>query len=208
MLNRRRVLLGLALALPALACGQAEQHVGQAPSPATPSFNPPPLVPSPNPQPTSQSATLQNLTPTPAQTEGPYYKAGSPQRPSLREGLQGTPLILTGAVSDRNGRPVPNAWLDFWQADAQGNYDNSGYRLRGHVFANDSGRFTIETIIPGEYPGRTPHIHVKVRAGNGPVLTTQLYLPDAPGNQRDGIFNRALTMKVQGNTASYDFVLG
>ena len=148
-------------------------------------------------------------TPTPSQTEGPYYKAGSPQRASLREsGVTGTPVTITGYVFNRACQPVGNAWLDFWQADAQGSYDNSGYRLRGHVFADESGRFTIETVIPGEYPGRTPHIHVKVRAPNGPVLTTQLYLPDAPGNQRDGIFNPALVMKRDGTTASFNFVLG
>jgi len=193
------MLLWLVVGLPALACQQRNgaqtspptSDVAQAPSPAG-----------------------QSLSPTPTQTEGPYYKAGSPQKASLRDpGMPGTPMALTGNVRNLGGQPVANAWLDFWQADAQGNYDNSGYRLRAHIFANESGNFTIETIIPGEYPGRTPHIHVKVRAGNGPTLTTQLYLPDAPGNQRDGIFNSAMVMKMHDapdgrKLATYNFVLG
>jgi len=125
--------------------------------------------------------------------------------------MQGTPLVITGYVFTRSCQPAAGAWLDFWQADARGSYDNRGFRLRGHVFADESGRFIIETIIPGEYAGRTPHIHVKVRAPNGPVLTTQLYLPNAPGNQRDSIFSPAMVMEVQdvpgGRAASYNFVL-
>jgi protocatechuate 3,4-dioxygenase beta subunit len=202
----RTLLIGITLI--SLACQQA--------APAAP-------APTTMPDVAGQSVTQQQTTtpvqavpadscpstPTPSQTEGPYYKAGSPQRSSLREpGVSGTPVTITGYVFNRSCQPVANAWLDFWQADAQGSYDNSGYRLRGHVFADESGKFTIETVVPGEYPGRTPHIHVKVRAGSGPVLTTQLYLPDALGNQRDGIFDAALVMKREGSTASYNFVLG
>lgn len=204
----RTPLIGLMLL--ALSCQQAVP----APAALAPIQENPAVLPqTTDPTPQTGVAVVPSAdcpsTPTPGQTEGPYYKAGSPQMTSLRgPGIQGTPVTITGFVFNRSCQPVANAWLDFWQADAQGNYDNSGYRLRGHVFADESGKFTIETIIPGEYPGRTPHIHVKVRAPNGPVLTTQLYLPDAPGNQRDGIFNSALVVKLQGNNAIYNFVLG
>jgi len=64
---------------------------------------------------------------TPSVTEGPFYKAGSPQRTSLLEpGMPGTKLVITGQVFTRDCRPVPGAWLDFWQADAHGAYDNAG----------------------------------------------------------------------------------
>lgn len=70
---------------------------------------------------------------TQPQTEGPYYKADAPQRSSLfEEGMPGTRLILVGYVLNQNCQPLPNAWLDFWQADANGAYDNAGYRLRGN----------------------------------------------------------------------------
>jgi protocatechuate 3,4-dioxygenase beta subunit len=64
--------------------------------------------------------------------------------------------------------------LDFWQADVNGAYDNVGFRFRGHQFTNAQGAFALTTIVPGLYPGRTRHIHVKMQAPGRPVLTTQL----------------------------------
>ena len=108
-------------------------------------------------------------------------------------------------------QPVGRALLDFWQADDGGQYDNAGYRLRGHLFTGSDGRFQLETIVPGLYPGRTRHIHVKVQAPNRPVLTTQLYFPNEPRNQSDGIYDPTLVMHVQdlseGKQALFDFVL-
>jgi protocatechuate 3,4-dioxygenase beta subunit len=101
--------------------------------------------------------------------------------------------------------------VDFWQADADGMYDNAGYRLRGHQYTQDSGRYFLETIVPGLYPGRTRHLHVRVQAPKGPVLTTQLYFPGEPQNRRDGIFNEKLLLDVGQNgsekLASFDFVI-
>jgi protocatechuate 3,4-dioxygenase beta subunit len=150
--------------------------------------------------------------PTPAQTEGPYYTPNTPQRASLLEpGMAGTKLVLTGYVLATDCAPVARALLDFWQADDRGEYDNAGYRLRGHQFTDDQGRFTLETVVPGLYPGRTRHIHVKVQAPNRPVLTTQLYFPGEARNRSDGIFREDLVMAVQdsadGKAASFDFVL-
>jgi protocatechuate 3,4-dioxygenase beta subunit len=86
-----------------------------------------------------------------------------------------------------------------------------GYRLRGHQFTNEEGRYTLETILPGVYPGRTRHIHVKVQAPNQPVLTTQMYFPNEPGNARDGIFRPELVMDLQdtdtGKLGAFNFVL-
>jgi len=149
---------------------------------------------------------------TPVMTEGPYYTANSPERTSLlEEGMEGTKLTLTGYVLDSNCQPVENAWLDFWQADAEGNYDNTGYTLRGHQFTDASGRYTLETVLPGEYSGRTQHIHVKVQAPDGPELTTQLFFPDASGNQTDRIFADALVVNVEETgtevKATFNFVV-
>jgi len=83
--------------------------------------------------------------------------------------------------------------------------------LRGHQFTDADGRYALESIVPGLYPGRTRHYHVKVQAPGQPVLTTQLYFPDEPGNQSDGIFNSALVLDVQdtpdGKRAAFDFVV-
>jgi len=150
--------------------------------------------------------------PTIAQTEGPYFTPNSPERASLLEpGLWGDRLVVTGYVLTTACQPIQGALLDFWQCDAAGAYDNAGYRLRGHQFTDDSGRYQLETIVPGVYPGRTRHIHVKVQAPNRRVLTTQQYFPGEPGNARDGIFHPDLVMAVQdtadGKAATFNYVL-
>ena len=150
--------------------------------------------------------------PTPSQTEGPYFKPSSPQRASLLEsGITGTTLVVGGLVLTRSCVPVAGALLDFWQADDDGAYDNAGFRLRGHQFADESGQFRLETVVPGLYPGRTRHIHVKVQAPNRPVLTTQLYFPGEARNAGDSIFRQELVVSMQdaggARQATFDFVL-
>jgi protocatechuate 3,4-dioxygenase beta subunit len=164
----------------------------------------------------------QTLSPTPEckdgdeptirQTEGPFYKPSSPQRANLREaGLRGRPVELSGLVLTRACRPVAGVLVDLWHADAEGDYDNEGFRCRGHVFADGQGRFRFLTIMPAVYPGRTRHYHVKVQAPERPVLTTQLYFPGEAGNRRDGLFRRELLMRTAsregGLAARFDFVL-
>jgi protocatechuate 3,4-dioxygenase beta subunit len=149
---------------------------------------------------------------TPRQTEGPFFTPNSPERTSLLDGGEtGTTLLLRGQVVDTSCQPIAGALLDFWQADDAGQYDNVGYRLRGHQFADETGAYRLETIVPAVYPGRTRHVHVKVQAPNQPVLTTQLYFPNEPANARDGIFRPELVMQVQdneaGKAASFTFVL-
>ncbi len=149
---------------------------------------------------------------TQPQTEGPFYKAGSPERTSLREtGISGTPLTVTGYVLSTTCQPVAHALLDFWQADSNGNYDNTGFRLRGHLYTDNQGRYSLNTIVPGEYSGRTRHIHVKVQAPGQPVLTTQLYFPGEARNDSDGIFSPELLMQVQqttnGQLAAFNFIV-
>ena len=150
--------------------------------------------------------------PTPAQTEGPYFTPNSPERTSLLEaGMAGTKIVLSGYVLGTNCQPVAGALLDWWQADDRGQYDNVGYGLRGHQFTDESGRYSLETVVPGLYPGRTRHFHLKVQAPNRPILTTQLYFPDEPANRRDGIYRRELELEVQdaadGKVGRFNFVL-
>ena len=150
--------------------------------------------------------------PTPRQTEGPFFTPSSPRRDSLLEpGMAGTRIVLTGRVFTRECRPVSGALLDFWHADDAGEYDNDGYRLRGHLFTDAEGRYRLETIVPGLYPGRTRHYHLKVQAPRGPVLTTQLYFPGEARNGRDGIFRPELLVAVSdtkdGKQGRFNFVL-
>lgn len=150
--------------------------------------------------------------PTVAQTEGPFFKPSSPERIELIEaGMGGQPIELAGFVLTRDCKPVAGALLDFWQADDKGNYDNSGFRLRGHQFTDAEGRFRLRTVVPGAYVGRTRHVHVKVQPRGGRVLTTQLYFPGESRNRSDGLFRKELVMRTAKNegwlAGRFDFVL-
>src|SRR5262245_22781532 len=153
------------------------------------------------------TASGRNQTPTPAcgdgdeptaeQTAGPFWKPSSPERRSLLEpGLEGKRLELAGRVYGRDCRPLAGALLDFWQADDSGRYDLSGFRLRGHQYADENGRYLLTTIVPAAYPGRTRHIHVRVQPRGGHVLTTQLYFPGEKRNRQDGLFRAELLMSL------------
>ena len=161
-------------------------------------------------EPTPACADADDITPP--QTAGPFFKPRSPERKSLIEsGIQGSKIVLEGNVRSTHCKPVPGALVDIWQADGNGAYDNAGYRLRGHQFADGAGRYRFETVVPGLYPGRTRHFHVRVQAPNRPALTTQLYFPGEPENKRDFIFNAKLVVALSGlpgsKTAKFDFVL-
>jgi len=150
---------------------------------------------------------------TPSETEGPYFKANSPERASVIDaGVTGTKLTISGRVLSTRGQPIAKALLDFWQANAQGSYDNAGYTLRGHQFSDAEGHYQLVTVVPGLYPGRTRHIHVKVQAPNHPVLTTQLYFPNEPRNSSDPLYNPKLLLPIQdapdgSKVATFNFVL-
>jgi protocatechuate 3,4-dioxygenase beta subunit len=150
--------------------------------------------------------------PTVRETEGPFFKPKSPERADLREpGAKGRPLELSGFVLTRRCRPLRGVVVDLWHADDKGEYDNVGFRYRGHVFTGPDGAFRFRTIVPAIYIGRTRHYHVKVQAPGSRLLTTQLYFPHEPANRRDSLFRRELLMQVadagDGLTGQFDFVL-
>ncbi len=135
--------------------------------------------------------------PTPAQTEGPYFTPQSPEKRDLREpGDEGIPFIFSGAVVTRSCRPIRSVLVDLWHADTTGVYDNEGYRFRGHQYTDAEGHFRFDTIVPGLYPGRTRHFHVKYQAPHQPMLTTQHYFPDESENDSDGIFSPLLLLRI------------
>jgi protocatechuate 3,4-dioxygenase beta subunit len=186
MMDRRRA-LKFAAGLAAVPLALPARGTGLAPTPACP----------------GEGAT-------PSQTEGPFYTPRTPLKTSFLADADGERLTLQGYVLDTRCTPLPGTWIDLWHADALGAYDNTGFRLRGHQFTDAGGRYRFETIVPGLYPGRTRHFHVKLRApGAGRVLTTQLYFPDEPGNARDGLFRSELVLRLEraAHVARFDFVL-
>jgi protocatechuate 3,4-dioxygenase beta subunit len=171
-------------------------------------------------QPAGDPFTANFLTPpapdctvlTPGQTEGPYYKTGSPERQVLVEAeTEGEKLLVAGYVVDQDCQPIPGTQLDFWQADGSGVYDNEGFGLRGHQFTDDQGRYFLETVFPGQYTGRTEHIHVKIQPPGAAAITSQLYFPNSNANTADGIFDPALVVTLEEReglyVAYFNFVL-
>jgi protocatechuate 3,4-dioxygenase beta subunit len=157
-------------------------------------------------------AVGEQLKPTLEETAGPFFKPESPLKADFREsGLAGIPTRVTGFVLDRRGKPIGGALLDFWHADAEGQYDSEGFRCRGHQFTDADGRYSLETIVPGLYPGRTRHYHVRLQPAHGPNLTTQLYFPGEASNASDPLFRPELLLKIRKANAlqlgTFNFVL-
>ena len=126
--------------------------------------------------------TLQNFAfacpLTESNPEGPYYIAGAPYKEKFDE-MPGQRLIITGTVMNQDCDVVPNAIIDLWQTDSDGNYYFEDFTLRGKVTAGEDGQYTIDTIFPGSYSEeditRPSHIHLKISAPGMPSHTTQLY---------------------------------
>jgi protocatechuate 3,4-dioxygenase beta subunit len=141
------------------------------------------------------SAASVSCVLTPEQTEGPYYIAGEKLRRNITEGRPGVPLLLHAYVVDATTcRPIRNAAVDIWHADAGGVYSGFGAGassrtfMRGIQRTNAKGLAVFRTVYPGWYQGRTVHIHVKVHIGGNVVHTGQLYFRDS---LTDAVYRRA-----------------
>jgi protocatechuate 3,4-dioxygenase beta subunit len=135
----------------------------------------------------SNSSTCELTVPSP---QGPFYREGSPQKDGreFAKGIEGEKIVITGKVLNSfTCEPISGAVLDIWAADSNGKYDTVGFNLRGKVISDETGNYTLETIIPGYEVGggiiRPAHIHVKAwvlhNPGN-PTLVTQLYFEGDP----------------------------
>ena len=133
------------------------------------------------------------LTPTPAQTEGPFYPRTLPadrdndltQVAGQSHAAQGARLYLTGRVLALDGTPQSGVTVELWQCDAFGRYHHVGddgeprddaFQGYGTATTDAEGRFSFKTIRPVAYSGRIPHLHFKLRNPAGTSLTTQLYI--------------------------------
>ena len=221
--SRRRVLAGGLGAAAAAVLAACTRRTGDDSTTAAAGRQTPSTTATPSPTTTAATApaptTTLAATPactddddvTPAQTEGPYFKPNSPERTNIRGDAGGTRLLLTGTVATTDCKPVGRALVDFWQADGAGAYDNSGFGFRGHQFTDAQGRYQLDTVVPGLYPGRTRHLHVKVQAPGGRILTTQLYFPGEARNASDGLFRKECLVDVRDGAdrkdATFTFVL-
>ena len=147
-----------------------------------------------------------NLTRTPWQGEGPFYPDRIPEDTDndlVKKGYDsvdagGKILILKGMLVNTNSQPVKGVSIEIWQTDKNGVYLHTGSFARdimdknfqgfGRTMTDMNGRFFFRTIVPIEYPGRTPHIHMKLWKEGKNVLTTQLYIHGHPQNKKDFLF--------------------
>ncbi|MBV8585094.1 MAG: intradiol ring-cleavage dioxygenase [Verrucomicrobia bacterium] len=159
------------------------------------------------------------LSPTPAngkqleltdeETSGPFFRPSSPLKTNFREaGVPGKPITLTGLVLDPQGNPVRGCLLDFWHANGDGQYDLDGFLCRGHQFSDAQGRYSLKTVVPGLYPGRTRHFHARFQAPGESVKSTQLYFPGELRNAEDMLFRSDLLMQLSSDksNATFNFV--
>lgn len=152
----------------------------------------------------AELASAQRLVATRRQTEGPFYPDRLPldQDNDLvnisghRAAAAGEITDLTGRILDLDGKPLRGVTIEIWQVDNNGHYIHSGdagagndpnFQGFGRFETGASGEYRFRTIKPVPYPGRTPHIHVKLSKGGRELLTTQLYVEGHPLNERDGI---------------------
>jgi protocatechuate 3,4-dioxygenase beta subunit len=172
---------------------------------------------------------------TPRLTDGPFYPVAFDREPvtSLIVGglaPEARPLQLAGRIVDRSGRPVAGSRIEIWQCDAHQHYRHPsdgggmavdrGFAGFGWQAAGTDGTYRFETIRPVAYPGRTPHIHVKVKVDGRTALSSQIFMPDeAAANQRDflwrslGADDRPLILATlardgASDGARFDIVLG
>ena len=119
------------------------------------------------------AATAQPTSCTPSKPDmlGPFYKPDAPERAATGQGL-----VVSGTVRSAKGcAPLRGAQLEWWSADGRGEYHDE---LRATQKTGADGAFRYETVSPGRYPGRPPHLHVKISAPGHRTLVTQVYPRD------------------------------
>jgi protocatechuate 3,4-dioxygenase beta subunit len=155
--------------------------------------------------PFARGAFAEELVRTPGQTEGPFYPTQLPldtDNDLLLVNDSITPAVgqithLSGRILDSRGDPIRNAIVEIWQVDNHGAYLHPGsdnhdkldknFQGFGRFLTGSTGEYYFRTIKPVPYPGRPPHIHVKVKHRNNELVTTQCYVKGHPRNERDGI---------------------
>ncbi|MGL4234746.1 dioxygenase family protein [Tabrizicola sp.] len=157
-------------------------------------------------------ACMDGDEPTLSRGAGPFYRPDSPLKHDLYlDAPQAPRITIAGYVFDDRCRPQQQSLVEIWHADDTGEYDQQGFRFRGHQFADAEGRWWFNTVVPALYPGRTLHFHFRVQRPGGEVLTTQLFFPGEPANANDWLFEETLLMTIDqaddGQFGRFDFVV-
>jgi protocatechuate 3,4-dioxygenase beta subunit len=160
-------------------------------------------------------AFAEELTPTPRQTEGPFYPDKLPLDTDndlliINDNITpavGAVTYVSGRILGPSGDPIRNAVVEIWQCDNNGAYLHQGTSNRdkrdknfqgfGRFVTGSTGEYLFRTIKPVAYPGRTPHIHYAVKLKGRETFTTQCYVKGDPGNERDGIWRSVRDPKLR-----------
>jgi len=132
---------------------------------------------------------------TPSQTVGPFFHYGLKWEPGEHlfpdAKTPGRRIVLTGTISDGQGAPVPDAFLELWQPDGSGRFGApvpgscAGW---GRVFTDNDGRYTANTVLPGALGKQAPHILVVLFArGLLRQLITRVYFDGEAANAGDAV---------------------
>ncbi len=179
------------------------------------------------------SGSQRPLTPTPSGPVGPFYPERFATMPTdslvKSGGLSGETVLLSGQLTDPQGRPLRGMRIEIWQCDPLGRYHHSrdstpderdpGFLGFGWQTTDQQGRYRFTTLVPPPYPGRTPHIHLAIISNNTGAVTnrfaTQIYLPDEDRRNRADSIYRSLGNEALNSTATladenlrFDLVMG
>ena len=170
-ISRRATLgtLGAAGAAALLAaCGGSGDAGSAATTTSTTSASESSTTPSSAASSTTAAASTVACVLTKEQEQGPYWYPAAKVRSDITDGKDGVPMDLAITVVDATTcKPIANAGVDVWTADALGEYSDTqtGLFLRGIQITGADGVARFTTIFPGWYPARTNHVHVKVHIG-------------------------------------------
>lgn len=172
-----------------------------------------------------RTTVAQDLAQTPPQTSGPFYPvpeiakqphsdADLTRRATEGPLAEGELIEVRGTVVGIDGRPLSGAVVELWQACHSGRYQHQAdsnqapldpnFQYWARLVCDSQGAYRFQSIIPGKYPGRTPHIHLRVLAEGFPELVTQMYFQQfGESNQKDGIYSRLSMQQKESVTVSF-----
>jgi protocatechuate 3,4-dioxygenase beta subunit len=174
----------------------------------------------------TRNLRASDLILTPKQTRGPFYPIPEianqtffdvdlTRKSDSGPTADGEVIAIRGKVLDLSGKPLDRVIVEIWQACSSGRYNHPNdkgespldpnFQYWGKMETGTEGHFSFKTIVPGKYPGRTPHIHFRVVAPQRELLETQLYFEANDAlNKKDGVYKSILPEQRKAVTTGFE----